>query len=186
MQAQQNTRMLLLSTLGAAMFSIGFSVTVVACNVQGTTVAEVQQAEAAAPSARASAPAVMASVAPAPTAAASVASTGSVHVKRLVVTRKIENREPVEGTELTVGSAPIYAFVELENESAATRGVRILFENEKSKATVGHVKLSVPGGQQHFRTWGNTRMIAEPGRWVAVVSTSDGTELARAPFDVKG
>ena len=62
----------------------------------------------------------------------------------------------------------------------------MLFQNEETRATVGHVKLTVPGSQPHYRTWGNTRMIRDPGHWVAVVSTADGVELGRAPFDVKG
>ncbi|HEY2410529.1 MAG TPA: DUF2914 domain-containing protein [Polyangiaceae bacterium] len=174
------------------MFSIGFSITGVACSVRGTTAAEARQNDeriptvpsAIAPAASAPAASVVQN-APAPSAASS-ATTGSLHVRRLVVTRKIENHEPVEDKEITLGGAPIYAFVELENEGPSARAVRILFENEHSQATVGHVKLNVPGGQLRFRTWGNTRMIAEPGRWIAIVSTSDGTELARAPFDVKG
>src|SRR6185436_14576663 len=141
----------------AAMFSIGFSVTVVACNVHGTTVAEVQHDEAVrasavpAPSASVGVPSIAAAASAASSSSAS-AQTGSLHVKRLVVTRKIENREPVEDHDIKLNSAPIYAFVELENEGAAARGVRILFENERSGATVGHVKLSVPGGQLRFRT----------------------------------
>ncbi len=61
-----------------------------------------------------------------------------------------------------------------------------MFQNQDTKATVGHVQLSVPGGAQRFRTWGNTRMIRDPGHWVAVVSTVEGVELGRAPFEVKG
>ena len=61
-----------------------------------------------------------------------------------------------------------------------------MFENEDTKATVGHVKLSVPANQPRFRTWGNTRLIRDAGHWVAVVSTADGVELGRAPFEVKG
>jgi hypothetical protein len=64
--------------------------------------------------------------------------------------------------------------------------VRVMFQNQDTKATVGHVKLTVPGAAERFRTWGNTRMIRDPGRWEAVVSTVDGVELGRASFEVKG
>ena len=107
-------------------------------------------------------------------------------MKRFVVTHKIENREPVSGDEFKLGSAPVYAFVEFENSAREARSVRVLFQNQDTKATVGHVKLTVPGASERFRTWGNTRMIRDPGHWVAVVSTVDGVELGRAPFEVKG
>ena len=76
--------------------------------------------------------------------------------------------------------------MELDNSSGAARTIRVMFENEDTKATVGHVKLTVPAGQPRFRTWGNTRLIRDAGHWVAVVSTADGVELGRAPFEVKG
>jgi hypothetical protein len=80
----------------------------------------------------------------------------------------------------------VYAFVELENTGSAPRAIRVMFQNEDTKATVGHVKLTVPGSQPRYRTWGNTRLIRDPGHWVAVVSTVDGVELGRAAFDMKG
>jgi len=107
-------------------------------------------------------------------------------LKRIVVTRKIENREPVAAADFSLGSAPVYAFVELENSANSERNIRVLFQNEDTKASVGHVKLTVPATQTRFRTWGNTRMIRDAGYWVAVVSTADGVELGRAPFEVKG
>jgi len=107
-------------------------------------------------------------------------------LKRVVVTHKIENREPTAGDDFTLGSTPVYAFVELENSGSAPRDIRVMFQNEDTKATVGHVKLTVPASQARYRTWGNTRLIRDPGHWVAVVSTSDGVELGRAPFEVKG
>jgi hypothetical protein len=113
-------------------------------------------------------------------------ASDGLKLKRIVVTRKIENREPVAGEDFSVGSAPVYAFVELENSAKDARNIRVLFQNEDTKATVGHVKLTVPAAQARFRTWGNTRMIRDAGHWVAVVSTLDGVELGRAPFEVKG
>jgi hypothetical protein len=116
------------------------------------------------------------------------AASDGLKLKRFVVTRKIANREPVAGAgdEFTLGSAPVYAFVEFENSARDARSVRVMFQNQDTKATVGHVKLTVPAASERFRTWGNTRMIKDPGHWVAVVSTVDGVELGRAPFEVKG
>lgn len=196
MTGSENTRWVALSALGAAMFAIGFSFTAVACNTRDVSVAE---AERAAQSATAVPPPAssLGTVATVVNAAPSVAPAASadsklgvadqgLKLKRFVVTRKIENREPVAGDDFKLGSAPVYAFVELENAGSTARSIRVLFQNEDTKATVGHVKLTVPGAQPHYRTWGNTRLIRDPGHWVAVVSTADGVELGRAPFEVKG
>jgi hypothetical protein len=122
--------------------------------------------------------------------ATSATSATSAHdgltVKRVVITRKITEREPALADEFSLGGAPIYAFIELENSAREARSIRVVFQNQDTRASVGHVKLTVPAGQSRYRTWGNTRLIQDPGHWVAVVSTNDGTELGRAAFDVKG
>jgi hypothetical protein len=194
------------SALAAAMFAVGFSFAAVACsNSHDVTVAEAARASesVSVPAPAASlgsiakivngAPAVLpassASAAPVDEAKASVelkAASDGLKLKRFVVTRKIENREPLPGDEFKLGSAPVYAFVEFENSARNARSVRVMFQNQDTKATVGHVKLTVPGAAERFRTWGNTRMIRDAGHWVAVVSTVDGVELGRAPFEVKG
>ena len=194
----QDSRWVALSALGAAMFAIGFSVTGVACNARDMSVAEAaREVESAstvpAPAASLGTVATVVNGAPsvapvAPNASSMTAdakSVGDLKLKRLVVTRKIENREPTASDDFKLGEAPVYAFVELENSAASSRGIRVLFENEDTKTTVGHVKLTVPAAQPHYRTWGNTRMIRDAGHWVAVVTTADGIELGRAPFQVK-
>jgi len=202
MTGTQDSRWVALSALGAAMFAIGFSVTGVACSTRDVSVSEAgraAQSATAVPAPAASLGAVVAVVngsasAVAPVAPPAASTSGAklgqtaegLTLKRFVVTKKIENREPVAGTDFQLGSAPVYAFVELENSGASAQKIRVLFQNEETKATVGHARLSVPASQSRFRTWGNTRMIREPGHWVAIVSTSDGVELGRAPFEVKG
>lgn len=186
------------------MFAIGFSFAGVACNThRDITVAEaaaetptVVPAPAAslasvtrvvnAPAVPSVAAVVETPAASAPSTVATATADGALKLKRIVVAHKIEHREPVVGDDFKLGSAPVYAFVEFENSAHAAQDIRVMFQNEETKATVGHVKLSVPATQTRFRTWGNTRMIRDPGRWVAVVSTADGRELGRAPFDVKG
>jgi hypothetical protein len=201
----ENSRWVAVSALAAAMFAVGFSFAAVACSSSR----DVSVAEAARASDSVSVPAPAASLGsiakivngapsalPASSAAAGSndgkvsvelkAASDGLKLKRFVVARKIENREPVAGDEFKLGSAPVYAFVEFENAARDARSVRVLFQNQDTKATVGHVKLTVPGAAERFRTWGNTRMIRDPGHWVAVVSTVDGVELGRAPFEVKG
>ncbi len=200
MDGLDSTRWVAVSALGVAMFAVGFSFAAVACSTQRevsvTEAAHVMDKTAAGTavgSGFAGASATGARSVDVPQAevhanasAAPSASEVALKLKRLVVTHEIENREPRLGTDFALDSAPVYAFVELENTGSEARAIRILFQNEDTKATVGHVKLSVPGSQLRFRTWGNTRMIRDPGHWVAVVSTADGVELGRAPFDVKG
>jgi len=204
MTGMENSRWVAVSALAAAMFAVGFSFATVACSSGDMSVAGAARASA---SASVPAPAVSLgntakvgapSALPASSAPAALRSndggasvelllpSDGLKLKRLVITRKIENREPVAGSEFELGSAPVYAFVEFENSARDARGVRVMFQNQDTKATVGHVKLTVPGGSERFRTWGNTRMIRDPGRWVAVVSTVAGVELGRAPFEVKG
>jgi hypothetical protein len=198
----ENSRWVAVSALAAAMFAVGFSFAGVACSNTG----DLSVAEAARAEGRVSVPAPAASLgriakivngapsalpiaaSPAPSgampAAELKAASDGLKLKRVVVTRQIQNREPVVGEDFKLGSAPVYAFVELENSARDARSVRVMFQNEDTKATVGHVKLTVPAASERFRTWGNTRMIRDPGHWVAVVSTADGVELGRAPFQV--
>ncbi|HEY4106170.1 MAG TPA: DUF2914 domain-containing protein [Polyangiaceae bacterium] len=191
-----DSRWVAVSALGAAMFAIGFSVTGVACNGRDTSVSEAARGASSAsavpaPAASLGTVATVVNAAPSvvPSASAATAHDAEAEglkLKRFVVTHKIENREPVPGDDFSVGNTPVYAFAELENATPSPRGIRVLFENEDTKASVGHVKLTVPAAQQHYRTWGNTRLIRDPGHWVAVVTTADGVELGRAPFQVKG
>jgi len=200
----ESSRWVAVSALAAAMFAVGFSFATVACSSpHDVSVAEAARAEGSVsvPAPAASLGSIAKIVNGAPSAVpASSASMGLVEgkgveikaasdglkLKRFVVARKIENREPIAGDEFKLGSAPVYAFVEFENSARDARSVRVMFQNQDTKVTVGHVKLTVPGAAERFRTWGNTRMIRDPGRWEAVVSTVDGVELGRAQFEVKG
>ena len=198
-------RWVAVSAFGAAMFAIGFSFAGVACNRRDVSVSDAVRGmdSVAAPAPAASLGSVARVVNSAPPVAPNAlvasaagasenaapelkAASEGLKLKRIVVAHKIENREPVGSDEFTLGSAPVFAFVEFENSSRDARNVRVMFQNQDSKATVGHVKLTVPGTAERFRTWGNTRLIKDPGHWVAVVSTIDGVELGRAPFEVKG
>ncbi len=104
-------------------------------------------------------------------------------VKRIVITRAIEKREPVAIERLVASDEPLYAFVELANGSDAAAGVVITFEREGK--SVGHVKLEVPAKNARWRTWGKTKQVRHAGEWVAVVKASDGTELGRKSFSVE-
>jgi len=191
----ENSRWVAVSALGAAMFAVGFSFSAVACNntrdvsvaAPAASLGSISKIVNGEPSVAPVAPSVLPAAPAAPVADTEIkAGREGLKLKRFVVTHKIENREPVAGDDFTLGSAPVYAFVEFENSAHDARSVRVMFQNQDTKATVGHVKLTVPGTSERFRTWGNTRLIRDPGHWVAVVSTAEGVELGRAPFEVKG
>lgn len=185
--------------LGVAMFSLGFSVTGVACNA-GSDAEKAQEMRRVAPErppmtvtvkdVQATPEATAESAAPvtAPPAPPEVkaASKSALRVKRLVVTERIVGREPAPVETLSAGRGPIYAFAELENTSPQAQKITITFEHESGGLTVGNAELEIPPHRPRFRTWGNTRNIREPGRWQAVVRGEDGRELARTEFDVEG
>lgn len=111
-------------------------------------------------------------------------SPDGLDVKRLVVTRGVEHREPLSTDHLTAGAGPVFAFVELRNSSDDDKVVTVDFRHA-SDPSVGHIKLKVPAHSARWRTWGHTRMIKEGGEWTAVVRAGDGSELAHTTFNVE-
>lgn len=109
--------------------------------------------------------------------------TDSIQVKRLVVTDRIEGREPVADPKLRADGTQVFAFVELANLSTDAQSIEIVFEHESGQQ-VGFVKLPVPKEKSRWRTWGKTEQIKKTGRWVAKVRSSGGDELMRQDFVV--
>jgi hypothetical protein len=105
-------------------------------------------------------------------------------VKRLVLTRGIENKEPIDTSAFKPDGSPVYAFVELENAAASDETIEIVFEHESGQK-VGFVKLDVPKEHERWRTWGRTRQIKKSGAWAAVVLSASGEELMRQAFTVQ-
>jgi Protein of unknown function (DUF2914) len=196
MKVVQNSVALGLGAIGVAMFSLGFSVTGVACSARPNTDSgeRAKVSASAHPSATVTVPEI--TIAPSspstPTGSAPVESKiatldkkSGLRIKRLVVTERIVEREPVLGETLRAARGPIYAFAEIENTSPDPQKIEITFEHESKKPSIGHAELEIPGNRERFRTWGNTRNIREAGRWQAVVRTEDGTELGRTDFEVE-
>jgi hypothetical protein len=109
---------------------------------------------------------------------------GGLEPRRLVVSRGIEEREPVDAAD-TFGakSERLYAFVELHNESDRKRTAVVTFEGPDGKRT-GFVELSVPAEQPRWRTWAYSKYVTEPGTWAAVVRTPEGKLLGRTEFEI--
>jgi hypothetical protein len=139
-------------------------------------------------------PAPFASVAP--SASAPPARSGAVArpadagdglvVKRLVIARGVErkDREPVDaGTTFRAADlGKLYAFVELDNAAKAPSEIVVAFEPPSGQA-IGNVTLDV-GATPHWRTWAYTRAARQTGAWTAVVKTTSGRVIARAPFEI--
>lgn len=113
------------------------------------------------------------------------ANRARLQVRRLVVARGVEGREPVGlASSFALGADPIYAFVEVQNASPEDGAIVITFERAGQRT--GNVNLAVPANQSRWRTWGWSRGVKEPGEWVAVVRSAGGRELARTAFEVTG
>ena len=122
-----------------------------------------------------------------PTAKASDRKTDGtkLEVKRLVVSRGIEKREPKDpGSSFWKDDFDrLYAFVELANPEKGESQVVVSFVPPNGGAARGNVKLDV-GASPRFRTWAYSRSVDQRGTWTAVVATADGKELARQSFEV--
>ncbi len=111
-----------------------------------------------------------------------------LRVRRLVVARGIEGREPVGASDTFDGEdARLYAFVDLANRGDATE-VEVSFEPEvvsHDAHVSGLVTLEVPGEVGRHRTWAWSRGVHAPGAWSVVVRDLEGHELARTPFTIE-
>jgi hypothetical protein len=110
-------------------------------------------------------------------------SSAALTVKRFVVTTGVANREPLDSGETLVVGAPVYAFAEVASGDGGPAQVEVVFEHESGRK-VGHAKLQVPAAKTRWRTWGVSRNVAEPGRWVAVLLDGEKRELSRTAFVV--
>ena len=110
-------------------------------------------------------------------------SSAALTVKRFVVTTGVADREPLDLGETLIAGAPVYAFTELASGDGASAQVEVVFEHESGRK-VGHAKLDVPAAKTRWRTWGVSRNVSEPGRWVAVLLDGEKRELSRVAFKV--
>ncbi|AKF05170.1 DUF2914 domain-containing protein [Sandaracinus amylolyticus] len=113
---------------------------------------------------------------------------GELRVRRLVLTRGIEGREPIDeldALELDERLERVYAFLDVANDADEARALTITFEREGGDEVTGHVDLEVPARVGRWRTWAFTRHIDRAGTWRVVVRDDAGRELASHTFDVR-
>ncbi|WP_437594609.1 DUF2914 domain-containing protein [Sorangium sp. So ce1000] len=112
------------------------------------------------------------------------ARTPELQVVRLVVSKGIAGREPIDPA-TSFASAELdrlYAFVELSNKDRATSEIIVAFTPPDGGAPL-RIPLAV-GAQRRFRTWAATRKARAAGLWSVTVSDAAGKELARASFTI--
>lgn len=110
---------------------------------------------------------------------------GELRIARLLVTREVRDREPVDPAssfELAYGDK-LYAFVDVRG-ATTTRTLHVEFVPDDG-APIGLVALEVPSSSR-FRTWAFTRGVRRSGHWSVVVRDETGRPLAQTDFEVAG
>ena len=108
-----------------------------------------------------------------------------VALRRLVIARGVEGREPVGASSSFPAGERLYAFLDAQNDTDEDVELYVTFEGPEGRS-VGHVILDVPAHSPRWRTWAYSRVIDREGEWEAVVTTMDGQEVGRARFQVDG
>ncbi len=111
---------------------------------------------------------------------------GPLAIKRLVVSRSIENREPIDDSETfsIQDGTRVYAFVEVDNPSREENEISVSFEAPDGRSR-GSVPLHVGPGSR-WRTWAQTRFADQAGRWTVSVRDSTGKLLCQTMFEIAG
>lgn len=117
--------------------------------------------------------------------APSLRSAEGVSVRRMMLSRTIEDREPVApSTEFHASSDRLYAFFDIRNENDEEATFLVTFDGPGGRSA-GHVELSVPADVGRWRTWAYTRNATEPGEWVAQLHDVDGNLLGSQAFTIR-
>ncbi|HQB46719.1 MAG TPA: hypothetical protein PLV85_24095 [Polyangiaceae bacterium] len=91
------------------------------------------------------------------------ANRAELRVLRLVVAHGVRHREPLDEAESFVaGTRPVYAFVELANQS--DHPGEIVVDFEKGTTKTGNVGLAVPSNTGRYRTWAYFPWVAASGK----------------------
>jgi hypothetical protein len=107
-----------------------------------------------------------------------------VKIERFVLARGVDQREPVEESDVFAGDEKIFAFVQLKNPDAAPFSFRVHWEPVEGPASPYGVALKVETAAR-FRTWSWTAIPREAGQYKAVLRTLDGAELASRAFTIE-
>jgi hypothetical protein len=112
------------------------------------------------------------------------AEADGLSVQRMSMAESVSGRQPRGlGSRFRSSTAPLYLFLVITNSSDETQEVIVTFESDSGHAA-RNISLQIPPRVSRWRTWTYPRTIRQPGLWIAILSTSDGVELARERFEV--
>lgn len=107
-----------------------------------------------------------------------------LYVKRLVLARGVDQREPVQPATTFAKSQGkrIYAFVEVGNRGDTASEIFVSFKR-KGGQDMGRIRLRV-GASPRWRTWAYTELASDTGEWEAVVRNARGEVIGTQTFVV--
>ena len=118
-------------------------------------------------------------LAAAPAGAQQTPDRGGIVIKDFVLTRAIEQREPIDMVEdFTLGDEKGYAFFRVFNEGPPTRMTAVWMYEGQVHAKV-HLNVGTAEG---WRTWSSANL--KPGGWRVQLRDASGTVLAERGFAV--
>lgn len=106
----------------------------------------------------------------------------SLRVQRFVLTRGVEDREPVDVSNDFITGERVYAFLHLVDVVQEQR-VTVHWEAASGHIQSDPVQLTVKAAPR-FRTWSWLTAPSAPGSYRCVVKREDGTHLIEEWFDV--
>ena len=124
------------------------------------------------------------SPAPTPVEAAPAANVaalpGGLAVNRMILTRGIANKEPIDdAVRFAASDGEIYTFASFRNPGRPTEITFIWYHDNR---LVDTTRLTI-GKAPSWRTWSKSRVL--PGAWRVEITDPSGTLLAKAAFTVE-
>lgn len=102
---------------------------------------------------------------------------------RFVLTRGIEDREPVdEGVSFKPGER-VYAFLEVANPDGGEYALNLRWARDEGD--LGEATALTIGASPRWRTWSWRRAPEQPGSYRCFIETQDGEQVAEIPFRVE-
>jgi hypothetical protein len=119
-----------------------------------------------------------------PTPASTSAPT--LTIKRLLIATGVDAREPIGAASefSTTDTARLYAFVEVENSTAAASEVTVTWVDTTTGKERKPYTLSI-GASKRWRTWMRAAAPKQPGSYAVVLKDATGAELARVAYVMK-
>ena len=120
-----------------------------------------------------------------PSGGVEVIEREGLRVRRLILARNVEDREPVDPSTRFSAAAGgrVYAFIEVDNPARTEAELTIAWTRASGGEERGATTVRV-GAMPRWRTWAFTSVARHSGNMLAVVRDSEGNLLARANFEV--